>query len=125
MSSLRAPSQNGPYKNRIHIVCWRHTVPKYTSDGHTNMKILISREVGPDISRKPVYNRRNFDSYRRAHDKHTKASRLHPTQSRSHIQVDIFPKKLIGRAHEGHAIDTQCQNVNTMCAKLVAKASRL
>ena len=27
---------------------WRHSVPKYTPDGHTNMKILISREVGPD-----------------------------------------------------------------------------
>ena len=89
------------------------------------MKIVISREVGPDISRKPVYNRRNYDFYKSSHDTHTKASRWHPTQSRSHIQVDIFPKKLKGSAHEGHAIDTRCQNVNTMCANLVAKSSRL
>ena len=30
------------------------TLSRNTQDGYTNMKIIISREVGPDISRKPV-----------------------------------------------------------------------
>ena len=91
----------------------------------TNVKMLISWEESPEKSRKPFYSRRNYNSYRRSYDTNTKASRWHPTHSRSQFQIDIFPKKLTGRAHEGHAIDTQCQTVNTICANLVAKASRL
>jgi len=91
----------------------------------THVKMFISWEESPEKSRKLFYSRRNYDSYRRSYDTNTTASQWHPTHSRSHIQVDIFPKKLTGRAHEGHAMDTQCQTVNTICANLVAKASRL
>ena len=33
-------------------LCWRHTVPKLTPDGHTNVEICISREVGPELGTK-------------------------------------------------------------------------
>jgi len=47
------------------------------------------------------------------------------TITKSHLSWYFPPKKLTGREHEGHPMDTQCQNVNTMCANLVAKSSRL
>ena len=50
------------------LLCWRHTVPKLTPDGHTNVDIRISREVGPELGQKPKtitmpeqFHRRLFD----------------------------------------------------------------
>jgi hypothetical protein len=44
--------------------CWRHTVPKLTPDGHTNMEFWISREDGPELGQQPM----NSDANRRSHD---------------------------------------------------------
>ena len=30
-------------------LCWRHTVPKLTQDGHTNVEFLISCEIRPEL----------------------------------------------------------------------------
>ena len=49
-------------------MCWRHTVPILTRDGHTNMIFLISREVTPEDGNKIIFNRRLRDGCGRLHD---------------------------------------------------------
>ena len=49
-------------------LCWRHTVPILTPDGHTNMKFLISREVTPEDGNKIIFNRRHCNGCGRLHD---------------------------------------------------------
>ena len=53
---------------RVQRLCWRHTVPILTHDGHTNMIFLISREVTPEDGNKIIFNRRLRDGCGRLHD---------------------------------------------------------
>ena len=120
------PSRLFKISGRTYIFFAGVTLSRNTHQMDTRIwKFLFREKLAPISVENKFTTEKNYDSHRRSHDTHTKASRWHPTQSRSHIQVDIFPKKLKGSAHEGHAIDTRCQNVNAMCANLVAKASGL
>ena len=63
------------YKDYSCCLCWRHTVPKLTPDGHTNVEICISREVGPELGQKPKtstmpekLHRRLYDGLRCTHE---------------------------------------------------------
>ena len=41
----------------------RHTVPKLTPDGHTNMEVRISREDLPELAQQPIFSRSKYDAY--------------------------------------------------------------
>ena len=46
----------------------RHTVPKLTPDGHTNMEFGTSGEDSPELGQQPINSRSKYDAYRRTHD---------------------------------------------------------
>jgi len=108
MTSIKSLSQ---FQAIANLTLSQHVLEKkkkrqnvFTLSNVTNVKMFISWEESPEKSRKPFYSRRNYDSYRRSYDTNTKASRWHPTHSRSHIQVDIFPKKLTRRSCDGYTV---------------------
>jgi hypothetical protein len=83
-----------------HRLCRRHTVPKLTPDGHTNMESWISREDDLELGQQPINSRSKYDAYRRSHDG---TRTTHEDNTKMCICIVVYTR----RTHEGHTMATR------------------
>ena len=98
-------------------LCRRHTVPKLTPDGHTNMEFWISREDGPELGQQPINSRSKYDAYRRSHDG---TRTTHEGNTKMWIFIVVYTR----RTHEGHTKATRWLHDVVLRVRCVRTRSR-